>query len=284
MAEDAGEALFELVMGRNIRGHRARNKGASEVRLLVSVASVTEAEAALQGGADIVDAKDPTRGAIAPVGRDTLAAVRRMVPPEVPLSAALGDAGSPAELEAAVELVTVPLAYVKLGLSGRPDRGQAAGLLGRARQIAAGLPGAPGLIAVAYADWSRAGTLPVEIFPELVIACGARGLLVDTAVKDGRPLFDWISVEALEALGRSLAAGGLEFAVAGSLALDQVDAARRTGASILGVRGAVCQGGRAGRLSADRVAQLVRSLSSSESISSTPTTDQRRSAASALEK
>ncbi len=36
------------------------------MKLLVSVADAVEAHAALLGGADIIDAKDPTRGALGP--------------------------------------------------------------------------------------------------------------------------------------------------------------------------------------------------------------------------
>src|SRR5256885_796921 len=49
------------------------------MRLLVSVADPSEARAALEGGADVIDAKQPRRGALAPVRPDVLAAIRQVV-------------------------------------------------------------------------------------------------------------------------------------------------------------------------------------------------------------
>src|SRR2546423_15048726 len=61
------------------------------MRLLVSVRGSVEARAALAGGADVIDAKDPARGALGPVQRDRLAAIRRAGGAARPVSAPLGD-------------------------------------------------------------------------------------------------------------------------------------------------------------------------------------------------
>ena len=45
------------------------------MRLLVSVTSAAEASAALAGGADVIDAKDPRRGALGAVSPQTLRAI-----------------------------------------------------------------------------------------------------------------------------------------------------------------------------------------------------------------
>src|SRR5256885_8033438 len=71
------------------------------MRLLVSVRGSVEARAALAGGADVIDAKDPARGALGPVQRDRLAAIRRVGGAARPLSAALGDAADDAMAAAA---------------------------------------------------------------------------------------------------------------------------------------------------------------------------------------
>src|SRR5207249_701962 len=62
------------------------------MRLLVSVRGPVEARAALAGGADVIDAKDPARGALGAVSAERLAAIRRTVGAARPVSAALGDA------------------------------------------------------------------------------------------------------------------------------------------------------------------------------------------------
>ncbi|MCY2963839.1 MAG: hypothetical protein NT069_09370, partial [Planctomycetota bacterium] len=64
-------------------------------RLLVSVRSATEARAALEGGCDILDVKEPSRG---PLGMADLSVIREIASaaqslyPTVSLSVALGEA------------------------------------------------------------------------------------------------------------------------------------------------------------------------------------------------
>lgn len=249
------------------------------MRLLVSVSNIADASAALAGGAAIVDCKDPARGALEPVGAEALRAIRAAVPPEVPLSAALGEVTTAGELALRLTTHGVPLSYVKVAFRGLAEPRALGALLDRACAIAEGLPGAPGVIAVAYADCERVGSLPARMFPAVVGPSGARGLLVDTAVKDGTTLFDWLPVAELARLGEAARRAVPEFALAGSLRAEQLALTRSAGATIVGVRGAACEGGRAGPVSADRVAQLVRSLAGSVSTSSAPSTDQRMAAA-----
>src|SRR5207244_4158543 len=107
------------------------------MRLLVSVADPREARAALAGGADIIDAKDPRRGALGPVPPAVLLAIRQAVGAARPLSAALGDAYDPAAVERAAGVAARHgAAFVKVGFAAVvPER--------RARRpAAAARPGA----------------------------------------------------------------------------------------------------------------------------------------------
>ncbi len=243
------------------------------MRLLVSVSDAVEARAALAGGAQIVDGKDPSEalGALAPAA---LGSLREAVPERVPLSAALGEAGTVAEVASRVAGISVALSFLKLGFNGFPNPTAAATVLSELVDRARYLPGSPRVIAVAYADWERVGGLPVEAFPALVAQARAGGLLVDTAIKDGTSLFDWISVDDLARIGRQVRQVAPEFALAGSLGVEHIGLARSAGATVVGFRGAACEGGRRGRVSEARVAQLARSVSASESTASSPTTDQ----------
>src|SRR2546429_4840656 len=114
------------------------------MQLLISVAGPAEARAALRGGADVIDAKDPRRGALGPVSPQRLAAIRAAVAGARPLSAAVGDATSEQAVAGAVAAAhSVGVAFVKLGLAGvtveaRADRlagcrpaGGGGGLVGR---------------------------------------------------------------------------------------------------------------------------------------------------------
>ncbi|HXE57924.1 MAG TPA: (5-formylfuran-3-yl)methyl phosphate synthase, partial [Gemmatimonadales bacterium] len=65
------------------------------MRLLVSVADPEEAVRALAGGAAILDAKDPAQGSLGAVTPAALADLLAAVPPDCPVSAALGDHATP---------------------------------------------------------------------------------------------------------------------------------------------------------------------------------------------
>src|SRR5256714_9658127 len=102
------------------------------MRLWVSVGGPAEARAAVAGGADVIDAKDPARGALGPVRRDRLAAIRRAVGAARPVSAALGDAGDDA-MVAAAAAAPPGGAFVKLGFGGGSSEAAARSLARAAR-------------------------------------------------------------------------------------------------------------------------------------------------------
>lgn len=215
--------------------------------LLVSVRDVRDARAAVRGGAEIVDAKDPRRGALGPVTPRALARIRAAVPPGIPVSAALGDA-------TAEPVVPRGVAYVKVGLRDVDDPGHARALAHRAAQGAA--EAGAELVLVAYADAARAGSVPPLAVVEIAAAAGARGVLLDTAFKDRGSLFDILDVARVAQWLAAARAAGLFTALAGSLSEPGLRTALALGADIVGVRGAVCDGGRTGRVSVARVAAL----------------------------
>jgi uncharacterized protein (UPF0264 family) len=227
------------------------------MRLLVSVRDVRDADAAVRGGAEIVDAKDPRRGALGPVTPRTLARIRAAVPPGIPVSAALGDAVAERVVARAARVAAARgAAYVKVGLREVADTGPARALAHRAAQGAA--EAGAELVLVAYADASRAGSLPPLAVLEIAAAAGARGVLLDTAFKDRGSLFDLLDVARVAqwlAAARATG-GGLFTALAGSLGESGLRTALALGADIVGVRGAACDGGRTGRVSVARVAAL----------------------------
>jgi uncharacterized protein (UPF0264 family) len=230
------------------------------MRLLVSVRDARDARAAVRGGAEIVDAKDPRRGALGPVTPRTLARIRAAVPPGIPVSAALGDAVAERVVARAARLAAARgAAYVKVGLRDVADAGHARALAHRAAQGAA--EAGAQLVLVAYADASRARTLPPLAVLEIATAAGARGVLLDTAFKDRGSLFDVLDVARVAqwlAAARATGGGGggLFTALAGSLGEPGLRTALALGADIVGVRGAACDGGRTGRVSVARVAAL----------------------------
>jgi uncharacterized protein (UPF0264 family) len=144
--------------------------------------------------------------------------------------------------------------FVKFALHHEPGADQA---------IRAGVerlrsrPDAPRLILARYADQ---GLGDGAAWLTLAAGNGAWGVLVDTSGKDGGSLFHFVSAHELTGLARQARQHELRFALAGGLAPDHLEVAGATGAHIVGVRGAACEGGRAGRLSEARVDALSRRL------------------------
>jgi uncharacterized protein (UPF0264 family) len=227
------------------------------MRLLVSVRSGEEVAAALAGGADIIDAKEPARGSLGAVTAAVLATIAAHTPSSVPLSVALGDCTDLDELRAALDVARTgertASVYLKVGFAGAQSLEAITALLEAAIGSATGAC----IVAVGYADFGVAGTAPPEEVLRAAVAARAGGFLVDTWLKDGRVLLDHFSIERLTALSLSARAAGLLFAVAGSLDSDAIS--RLAGiADVIGVRGAACQGGRAGAVDEERVARLRR--------------------------
>jgi uncharacterized protein (UPF0264 family) len=237
------------------------------MRLLVSVRSAAEVADALAGGADIVDAKEPARGSLGPVGIPELRAISRCLPSSVPFSIALGELESEAALEAAMALLAeVPMRsghlYIKIGLAAA---GEAAGaLLGEAVARAARSALRPSVVAVAYADHVTARAPAPRVLARMAAAAGADGVLLDTWGKDGRDLFQHLPAPAVREWVDEAKAAGLLVALAGSLSAAGVRAAAGMAADVVGVRGAACVGGREGVVAETLVASLKASLVASD--------------------
>ena len=241
------------------------------MRLLVSVASAAEASAALLGGADIIDAKDPLSGALGPVSIDVLREIHVACARARTVTAALGDAADEADVErSARAFSTAGATFVKVGFAGIASAARVESLIAAAVR-GAGVAGTPhratvrlkpdttdegGVIAVAYADAERVAS--VSLFEVLDAAArgGARGVLVDTADKHGPGLRHLVAPDVLGAWIANAHEHGLLAAVAGKLVADDLPLVRDLGANIAGVRGAACEAGRNGCVVADKVRVL----------------------------
>ncbi len=217
----------------------------SFTKLLVSVRNAKEAHAALEGGADIIDVKEPSYGALGAATNETVGEVIDVIAGAVPVTAALGEL---AEYKQSVPLVD-GLFAAKLGMSGT-------GRLNRnARNTlwtdALDKFGAVQRVAVAYGDYQTSNSPP----PELVVCdgyeLGCRFFLVDTNDKS-------LSLEELVARDHAFAAEidraisvakslRMRVVIAGSLRQkDLRSVVDKWSPDFVAVRGAACNGGRIG--------------------------------------
>jgi uncharacterized protein (UPF0264 family) len=220
------------------------------VRLLVSVSNAGEALAAAAGGADIIDAKDPRRGALGAVTPAVFDSIRRAIAQQT--SAALGDAADDLVVERdARAFHQAGASFVKIGFDRIPSATRGAEL------ITAALRGAPAaVVAVAYADAGRTDGVGPDDVLDAAVRAGAAGILFDTADKSGPGLCDLVSNARLTSWVTRAHDARLFAAVAGKLRAIDLGLVRDAGADIAGVRGAACDGGRIGIISTSRVRAL----------------------------
>lgn len=231
------------------------------MQLLVSVVTAAEARAALLGGADVIDAKDPRRGALGAVTPRALRAICTAVRSRRLVSAALGDVLDEAGIaRAAGAAATTGVAYVKVGFRGVTSPDRALALTTAAVRAGRTTAGATTVVAVAYADATRAGSLSPSALVEIAARAGAGGVLLDTAFKDAGGLFELLPPERVGAWVNAARAAGLMVGLAGGLAAGDLGTVAALGADIVGVRGAACTGGRTGSVSRSRVTRLSASL------------------------
>jgi uncharacterized protein (UPF0264 family) len=229
-----------------------------DMRLLISVANAADASAALEGGADIIDAKDSLTGALGPVTVETLRDIHAAVAGARPVTAALGDASDEAAIErAAADFAAAGAGIVKVGFGGIGCPARAAVLIAAAVCGAkTGSNGRAGVVAAAYADGDLVASLAPAALVAVAAQAGAEGLLIDTCDKLGPGLRQLLSPAPLAQLVAEAHDTGLFVVLAGRLTADDLSFARDAGADIAGLRGAACEGGRTGRISAAKVSQL----------------------------
>ena len=235
------------------------------MQLLVSVANATEARDAVAGGADLVDAKNPSSGALGAVSLATLHEIHAAVAGRRAVSAALGDADEEATIERmAFDYAATDVGFVKVGFAGITSAARVEQLIAAAiRGVRSADRWRCGVVAVAYADTAGATSVDRMALIAAASAAGATGVLLDTEHKGGPSLLRLVSPETLAAWVARAHGHGLTAALAGRLTAVDLPVVRETGADIVGVRGAVCESGRSGPVVETRVEALKSALLSS---------------------
>ena len=225
--------------------------------LLASVADLAEMRAAIEGGADIVDLKQPSFGALGAWSVEALQAAVMLWnacgPQRPALSATAGDQPMvPALLaEACAGVAATGVPIVKAGLFRSPHAASCIEAL-------APLAARTHLVGVLFADQQ-----PDFQLVGRAAAAGFYGIMLDTADKKAGPLTAHLDALTLGQFVEEARRHGLITGLAGSLALEHIPMLGGIGADYLGFRGALCTGGRTGRLDPLRLAQaraLLRSL------------------------
>jgi len=229
------------------------------MKLLLSVVSETEVAPAVEGGADIIDIKNPHEGSLGASFPHVIRRVRELTPPELPVSAAIGDVPNlPGTVAlAALGASVCGIQYVKVGLFGVQDPHDAVSLLQAVRRSVNEHDPSVMVIAAGYADADKINSLSPLDLPGVAIAAGVNGCLLDTALKkEGSLLTNFGDIQLKDFVTQCQRAN-LLCALAGSLDETNIPHVCKFGADIIGVRTAACHGDRVnGRVDRQKVRQL----------------------------
>jgi (5-formylfuran-3-yl)methyl phosphate synthase len=236
------------------------NNALAPVELLVSVRSVSEARSALEGGAALIDVKEPSRGSLGRADAEVIRAIVALVGGRRPVSAALGEWAEGVE-----PMIDSDLSYIKWGLAScrrRSDwRAHLDQALGRRQR--------PHLVLAAYADWECAQAPPIEEVFTLAALHPGSVMLLDTHCKEAnnaiakrRPtLLDWLPLAWIEDLVARCRAADVKIALAGSLGVPEIRVLLPVRPNWIAVRGAACaKGDRQATVQAEKVRELVEML------------------------
>jgi (5-formylfuran-3-yl)methyl phosphate synthase len=200
--------------------------------LLASVTGPDEAALVLAGGADIIDLKDASRGALGALAPDVIRASVAAVGGLRLVSAVTGDLPMEPDVIAAAVARTAETGvdYVKVGLFPGPKRQEcirALSSLARSTKV----------VGVMFADRGADNGL-LEIMAE----AGFAGAMLDTAGKGDGRLLDYMDVADLRLFIASCREQGLMAGLAGSLEPPDVPRLLLLEPDYLGFRGALCVG------------------------------------------
>lgn len=212
------------------------------MKLLVSPRNQAEALEAIAGGADIIDVKNPKEG---PLGANfpwVIRRIRELAPEKIEVSCTLGEIPNlPGSLSlAAFGAAATGVNYVKAGLSGLRTTKDAIYQMKGVTKAAKEYNPSIKVVISGYADANRIETVEPFTVPYIAQQARADFAMIDTAIKDGKKLFDYLSKSQLEDFVDTAHSFDLKAALAGSLQKEDLPLIRALGTDVAGLRGAAC--------------------------------------------
>lgn len=228
------------------------------MKLLVSPINTEEAIAALKGGADIIDVKNPKEGSLGANFPWMIRAVKDAIESKKPVSATIGDFNykpGTASL-AALGAATAGAEYVKVGLYDIQTVDQTLDMLTNIVRSVKDYDPSKKVVASGYSDYERINSISPLLLPAIGAKAGVDVVMMDTGIKDGRTTFEFMTEEELTTFVNTAHDLGLDTAIAGSIKFEDLPAIKRIQPGIIGIRGMVCGGDRNTSIKEELVAKL----------------------------
>jgi len=214
------------------------------MKILLSVISPEEATIVSKYQPDILDIKNPDEGSLGAqfpwIIKDIVRAVKNT---EILCSATLGDLpfkpGTAAL--AAFGAINCGVKYIKAGLYGIKTYNEACKMMDSISKSVRLVSDDAFVVAAGYADYKRFGGLSYMDIVDAAKNTYTDIVMVDTAIKDGKSLFDAMSINELREFIEYAHSSGLAVALAGSIKKAHLENLIELNPDIIGIRGAVCE-------------------------------------------
>jgi uncharacterized protein (UPF0264 family) len=219
-----------------------------------------EALEAIAGGAEIIDVKNPKEGALGANYPWVIRRIKEITPKNLKVSCTLGEVGNlPGSVSlAAFGAASLGVDYIKVGLFGVKTLDQAIFLLQNVKKAAKECSPKIKIVVAGYADAEKIGTISPFQIPEIACKAEIDVAMLDTSVKDGKNLFDYLNKEQLKKFVDATHDFGLDAALAGSLRKQDLPIIYGLGTDVVGLRGAACTN--SNRVSGQITRRLVQEL------------------------
>lgn len=201
-----------------------------------------EALEAIAGGADIIDVKNPKEGALGANYPWVIKRIKEVTPKNLEVSCTLGEVGNlPGSVSlAALGAASLGVDYIKVGLYGIKTPKEAIFLLQTVSKAAKECNPKIKIAVAGYADAEKIGAIDPLLIPEIANKAQVEVAMLDTSTKDGKNLFDYLTIEQLKKFVDLAHGFGLKTALAGSLRKQDLLVVYGLGTDIAGLRGAAC--------------------------------------------
>ncbi len=213
------------------------------MKVLVSPVSLEEARIVVHGGADILDIKNVKEGSLGAQAPWVIQSiVKEFTGNGMVCSATLGDLpykpGTAAL--AAYGAASCGVKYIKAGLHGMSTYDEAVTMMEwivrAVRMVSSDIL----VVASGYADYRRFNGVSFMDVVRAAKNSGSDGVMLDTAIKDGKNLFDAMTCDEIKEFIDGGKDAGLLTALAGSITTKHMETLGGIKPDIVGIRGAVC--------------------------------------------
>ena len=219
-----------------------------KIKLLVSPKTLEEANVvAKYEEVDFIDCKNPSEGSLGANFPWIIKQMKNLIQfsGSQLLSATIGDfpnlpgTASLAALGAAVAGADI----IKIGLKGPTTENECIFLMNKVVKAVKDYNKNIKVVAAGYADKIRMESSPDFLsLPFIAAKSGADIVMLDTYVKDGKGLFDFLTVDQLKLFRDKAKEFNLEVALAGNLRKNSLPKIKEILPDIIGVRSMVCEG------------------------------------------